>query len=362
MKYAIYEGNLDRLEKKLKRIFNKCKAYGCDFHYEQTGEEFRELKDEKGNKYTARFVLVEAEGTAVINDWEFVAELEHTEKGNIITGVAGIEVPERYYTTTPVCEHCNSKRYRKNTYIVRNKTTGEFKQVGKSCLKDFTHGMSAEAVTQYMSLFDTLIEGETPEALKLQTQQGIEVMFGNQLDSIDNTASTEIKNLQTEVEGLKTQVGDRDKQLETLKASAGDNADLKKKIEDLQTENATAKATHESELNQLKIDFAVEKALTGAKAKNIKAVKALLELGEAKLDKDGNVKGLDEQIEKLRSGDDTKFLFEAQKQQKQQQNFKGFQPGASGEKKPGEGETVDFSKMSYDELTAYMEANPDAQI
>jgi hypothetical protein len=163
MKYAIYECNLDRLEKKLKRIFNKCKAYGCDFHYEQTGEEFRELKDEKGNKYTARFVLVEAEGTAVINDWEFVAELEHTEKGNIITGVAGIEVPERYYTTTPVCEHCNSKRYRKNTYIVRNKTTGEFKQVGKSCLKDFTHGMSAEAVTQYMSLFDTLIEGETPE-------------------------------------------------------------------------------------------------------------------------------------------------------------------------------------------------------
>ena len=162
MKYAIYEGNIDRLEKKLKRISNKCKAYGCDFHYEQTGEEFRELKDEKGNKHTARFVLVEAEGTAIINDWEFIAELEHTENGNIITGVAGVEVPERYYTSKPMCEHCNSKRFRKNTYIVRNKQTGEFKQVGKSCLKDFTHGMSAEAVTQYMSLFDTLIEGETP--------------------------------------------------------------------------------------------------------------------------------------------------------------------------------------------------------
>lgn len=185
---------------------------------------------------------------------------------------------------------------------------------------------------------------------------------GDDIENAKGTASTEIKNLQTEVEGLKTQVGDRDKQLETLKASAGDNADLKKQIEDLQTENATAKANHESELNQLKIDFAVEKALTGAKAKNIKAVKALLELNDAKLDKDGNVKGLAEQIEKLTSGDDTKFLFEAQKQTKQQQNFKGFQPGASGEQKPGEGEKVDFSKMSYDELTAYMEANPDAQI
>lgn len=202
------------------------------------------------------------------------------------------------------------------------------------------------------------------EDLGLTKEQADSVMKinGDDIENAKGTAATEIKNLQTEVEGLKTQVGDRDKQLETLKASAGDNADLKKQIEDLQTENATAKANHESELNQLKIDFAVEKALTGAKAKNIKAVKALLELNDAKLDKDGNVKGLAEQIEKLTSGDDTKFLFEAQKQTKQQQNFKGFQPGASGEQKPGDGEKVDFSKMSYDELTAYMEANPDAQI
>lgn len=202
------------------------------------------------------------------------------------------------------------------------------------------------------------------EDLGLTKEQADSVMKinGDDIENAKGTASTEIKNLQTEVEGLKTQVGDRDKQLETLKASAGDNADLKKQIEDLQTENATAKANHESELNRLKIDFAVEKALTGAKAKNIKAVKALLELNDAKLDKDGNVKGLAEQIEKLTSGDDTKFLFEVQKQTKQQQNFKGFQPGASGEQKPGEGEKVDFSKMSYDELTAYMEANPDAQI
>ena len=199
------------------------------------------------------------------------------------------------------------------------------------------------------------------EDLGLTKEQVDSVMKinGDDIENAKGTAATEIKNLQTEVEGLKTQVSDRDKQLETLKTSAGDNAELKKQIEDLQTENATAKANHESELNQLKINFAVEKALTGAKAKNIKAVKALLELEDAKLDKDGNVKGLAEQIEKLTTGDDTKFLFEAQKQQ---YNFKGFQPGVSGENKPGEGEKVDFSKMSYDELTAYMEANPDAQI
>lgn len=197
------------------------------------------------------------------------------------------------------------------------------------------------------------------EDLGLTKEQADSVMKinGDDIENAKGTASTEIKNLQTEVKGLKTQVGDRDKQLETLKASAGDNADLKKQIEDLQTENATAKATHESELNQLKIDFAVEKALTGAKAKNIKAVKALLELGEAKLDKEGNVKGLAEQIEKLTSDEGTKFLFEAQKQQ---QNFKGFQPGASAQQKPGA--EVDTSKMNYDELCAYLAENPDANL
>lgn len=163
MVYEIFEGNMERLEKKLNRIFNKCKAFGCNFHYAQIGETFKELVDDKGKKYMARFIQVEAEGTAVINDWEFVASVEHTENGNIFKGVQNIEVPARYYDSKPVCEHCFSNRYRKYTYIVHNKVTGEFKQVGKSCLKDFTHGMSAEAIAQYISLFDSLIQGNVPE-------------------------------------------------------------------------------------------------------------------------------------------------------------------------------------------------------
>lgn len=219
-------------------------------------------------------------------------------------------------------------------------------------------------VTPYKNVFERMGHKMTRKQLEdlgLSKEQVDSIMKinGEDIENARSASATEIKNLQKEVDGLKTQVSDRDKQLETLKTSAGDNADLKKQIEDLQAENQTAKANHESELNRLKVDFAVEKALTGAKAKNIKAVKALLDLDDPKLDKDGNVKGLAEQIEKLTTGDDTKFLFEAQKKP---QNFRGFQPGASGGKKPGEGETVDFSKMSYEELTAYMEANPDAEM
>ena len=164
MQYRIYEGNMERLEKKLNRIAKKCKKYGNDFKYEQVGEEFAEHTDEDGNKYTVRYVLVEAEGKAVINDWKFIACVEHTDKGNIISKCGcEVEVPERYYTSESICEHCNSRRYRKDTYIVQNTETGEFKQVGKSCLKDFTCGMSAEGIASYISLFDELIQGEVIE-------------------------------------------------------------------------------------------------------------------------------------------------------------------------------------------------------
>lgn len=181
---------------------------------------------------------------------------------------------------------------------------------------------------------------------------------GDDIENAKSASAAEMKNLQTEVSGLKTQVADRDKQLETLKTAAGDNENLTKQIADLQAENAKAKENHESEMNQLKVDFAVERALTGAKAKNIKAVKALLDLTDAKLDKEGNVKGLQEQIDKLTAADDTKFLFDTTK--RTQQTFKGFQPGASAQQEPGA--EVDTSNMNYDELCAYLAENPDAKL
>lgn len=161
--YAIHEDNIERLEKKLTTIANKCKRYGLDFHYERVGEELREVKTEDMEEpLVQRYILVEAEGKAIVNNWEFVATLEHTEKGNIISGYGEHEVPERYYNAEPVCEHCNSKRKRSNTYIIFNTETEEFKQVGKSCLKDFTMGLDAEMVTAYISGFDELIKGEIP--------------------------------------------------------------------------------------------------------------------------------------------------------------------------------------------------------
>lgn len=162
-KFAIHESNIERLESKLQRIRNKCTKYGCDFHYARVDEEFRTIKDEAGT-HVERYVIVECEGTAVVNGWTFAATLDHTETGNIIRKLKDldVEIPQKYYTVGPVCEHCMSKRHRRATYIVYNEDSHEFKQVGSSCLCDFTNGFSSEAAAAYISLFDEMITGEAP--------------------------------------------------------------------------------------------------------------------------------------------------------------------------------------------------------
>lgn len=158
--YFIHEDNIDRLEAKLLRIQHKCQKYGLDFHYNKLGETFKEVKNDAGQFVIAKFIEVEVEGTAKLNNWEFIGTVDHTDNGNIIRNYADVEVPERYRYSEPVCEHCNSHRARRNTYIVRNTETGEFKQVGSSCLADYTSGLSAEMVAGYISMFDEMMQFE----------------------------------------------------------------------------------------------------------------------------------------------------------------------------------------------------------
>lgn len=160
-RYSVYEGRMDDLMKKVTKIQNKCKKFGCDFHFEQVGEELKDVKCPDGTVQKFRFILVEAEGTAKVNDWEFVASVEHTSKGNIFSkALSDVEIPERYRCSKPYCEHCNVNRSRKDTFIIRNMNTGDFKQVGKSCLMDFTHGMSAEYAALCASMHDVFEEAQ----------------------------------------------------------------------------------------------------------------------------------------------------------------------------------------------------------
>ena len=125
-------------------------------------------------------------------------------------------------------------------------------------------------------------------------------------------------------------------------------------IETLQQENANQKKAHDAEMTQLRLDNAIDAALTAAGAKNIKAVRALIDTSKVKVGEDGKLTGFDDLLSAVQKSDS--YLF-TEKQQKQ--NFKGFQPGASGNVKPGT--KVDMSKMTYEELANYIDQNPDAE-
>lgn len=176
------------------------------------------------------------------------------------------------------------------------------------------------------------------------------------LDAVkEYVPKTQLAEVERERDGLKATVAERDTQLETLKKSSGDNEALQKQIADLQKANEDQQKAHDAEIAQLRLDNAVEAAILAAGAKNVKAVRALMDADKLRLEKDGTVTGLSDQIKAIQKSD--AYMF-AEKQQQQQ--FKGFQPGASGDVKP-DGK-VDVSKMTYSEMVAYLEANPGAKI
>ena len=159
--YFIHEANLERLTKKINTIKNKCTKYNLDFHFAIVGEEFRTIKNSEQEDEVVKYYLVEADGSVNHADWEFVGIVDYHEEGNVIRQYkTDIEVPERFRHTDRTCEHCNKIRSRKETYIIHNTSSDDWKQVGTGCLCEFTNGLDAENVAKYISCFDELIKGE----------------------------------------------------------------------------------------------------------------------------------------------------------------------------------------------------------
>lgn len=134
----------------------------------------------------------------------------------------------------------------------------------------------------------------------------------------------------TKKQQLETSVAERDRQLEDLKKSTGDVEALKTQIQNLQNDNKTKEEAYKVELSNLKKTNALDLALTGAKVKNNKAIKALLDSDKIKLKNDGTLEGLADQLEAIKKTD--AYLFE-ETQTKEKTVSKGFVPGVTP---PGE--------------------------
>lgn len=122
-------------------------------------------------------------------------------------------------------------------------------------------------------------------------------------------------------------VKDRDKQIETLKKSATDNADLQKQISELQAKNEADAKQYAADIKERSRNNSVALALTGKKAKNMAAAKALLALEDADFDENNELSksGL-AKIDKAVTDNGWAFDIEAKPAEQKPADFKGITP------------------------------------
>ena len=151
---------------------------------------------------------------------------------------------------------------------------------------------------------------ESLMAMGLTEEQATKVMEGLNGSFVTKTRFNEVNE---ELKTAKATITERDGQLNALKTSGADAAALQAQITQLQADNVAKDQEHAAEIKKIKIENAVEKALTDAKAINPATVKPLLAafLEKADLDDDGTIRGLADEIGRLAKAEGTSFLFKA---------------------------------------------------
>ncbi len=174
---------------------------------------------------------------------------------------------------------------------------------------------------------------EELKALGLTDEQIDKIMaaYGKAINDIKKKAD-KVDGLAAQVDNYEKDLAERDKQLGELGEKAKDNEELAAEIERLKGENESTRTAYEEKLNEQMFEHKIETTLSGAKVKNTKAVRALLDLDMIKLDGD-KLKGLDEQLKTLKESDS--YLFEEDKNPDSPIFLKGGNPkGDSGEINP----------------------------
>lgn len=136
---------------------------------------------------------------------------------------------------------------------------------------------------------------------------------------------------------------ERDKQLEALKKSAGDNEALKQQIQTLQDENKAAKEKYEADMKELRTSTALKLALAG-EVHDADIVLGLIDKSKIELDDAGNVKaGLDDQLKALRES--KAFLFV--EKDGAGAKFRGAKPPEGSDRGGGGGQKNPWSKEHF---------------
>lgn len=164
--FTIYADLAQEVSKRLDRLAKKAADFSIPFSYTISDERPQAVKvrkvDPVGNTvytvstYTTAVVdvNVECDGLIQANGWTIRAKVEHGKDGNIVTAFGDAPVDQRWYTAPANCDHCKTNRFRSVTFFCENEA-GEIRQVGRTCLKDYT-GISPATAAMWAEVRDLL--------------------------------------------------------------------------------------------------------------------------------------------------------------------------------------------------------------
>ena len=144
-------------------LVHKIELRPCDCRSETTIKEV---------PYEARRVELKIPDEAVFaeNNWAFGGSVEPSGvEGKNFVNVnlsgkdLGFIVPSKYFTANScTCDYCKTNRKRNKTYLVVNRETGEWKQLGKECLKLFVTGIDVDAIATFESFIKEAEDAANP--------------------------------------------------------------------------------------------------------------------------------------------------------------------------------------------------------
>ena len=169
------------------------------------------------------------------------------------------------------------------------------------------------------------------------------------IDGIMAENGKDVEKAKADYEDVKAQLETAQATISDLKKNNVDNEALQNKVTEYETEIAKLK----DEAIKKDFNYRLEDALKGSKAKNVKALKALLDMDKVKLENE-KLTGLEEQLTALKESD--AYLFETEKQQPQQ--ISGLKPTNTGSSPKGITKEQ-FHKMSYSERVELYNTQPE---
>jgi len=105
-----------------------------------------------------------------------------------------------------------------------------------------------------------------------------------------------------EVKQQKEQLDEYKKQLKEIEKKAKGNEELENTIKDLRADNEKKDLDYQATIKAKDKDFAIQNGIKGEQGKNVKAIKALLDMDKITVD-DKGITGLSDQLKKLKESD-----------------------------------------------------------